>query len=151
MYQSPAPTPSGRRSSTPAARAAPAVVTRSSPSAPRPRRRSHSAATAAGVSANAASRSANSTKSFSVPWPLANSTCSGYGPPHPQRRLRELRGIGRVTDVDPVNAVVAAKPRPLPAHIATSAEVGLLTRAQQRLPGGQATGRLVERRDHLGV
>lgn len=57
---------------------APAVVTRSTPSAPRPRRRSHSAATAAGARSSPACRSGSSTKSFCVPWPLANFTSSGY-------------------------------------------------------------------------
>ncbi len=72
---------------------------RSSPAAPRrrpdPRRRSHSAATAAGVSDSRPSGSGNNTKSFCVPWPLANITCSGYVAPHPQRVARRCRGRRR--------------------------------------------------------
>ena len=45
----------------------PAVVTRSTPSAPSPRRRSHNAATTVGVSVSLASRSGSNTKSFCVP------------------------------------------------------------------------------------
>ena len=74
MYQSSAPTPSGRRSSTPAAVAAAAVVTRNTPSAPKPRRRSHNAATRTGLSVSSAPTSGSSTKSFWVPWPLAKIT-----------------------------------------------------------------------------
>src|ERR1700727_3327824 len=127
MYQSSALTPSGTRSSTPAASAAPAVVTRSTPSAPSPRRRSHTAATTAGVSVSAASKTASTTKSFWVPWPFAKITRSGYVPPSPQRGVGVTGGGG----VEPVDPVVAAKPGPLPSHIATPADA-------RRLPGGGA-------------
>src|SRR5689334_2202103 len=114
MYQSPGATPSGIRSNTPAAWAAAAVVTRSTPSAPRPRRRSQSAATPAGVSVSLPSGSGSSTKSFCVPCPLANFTSSGYVAPDAQR---VLDGVGRRT-VEPGDAVVTTEPRPLTAHIA---------------------------------
>src|SRR5690242_7368905 len=52
---------------------APSRATRSTPSAPRPARRSHSARTRSGVS-SAPGRSGSSTKSFSVPCPLTNLT-----------------------------------------------------------------------------
>src|SRR4029077_5363407 len=120
MYQSPAATPSGSRSNTPAAIAASAFVTRSTPSAPRPRRRSHSAVTAAGVNDSRPSGSGNSTKSFCVPWPLANITGSGYVPPYPQRALDIVGGA----TVEPPDAVIAAEPRPLAADIAAGAEEG---------------------------
>src|ERR1700752_2430611 len=122
MYQSPADTPSGSRSNTPAANAAAAFVTRRTPSAPRPRRRSHSAATAAGVNDSRPSGSGSSTKSFCVPWPLANITYSGYVPPYPQRALDIV--VSRA--VEPRDAVVAAEPRPLAANVAASAEEGRL-------------------------
>src|ERR1700682_4968128 len=114
MYQSPAETPSGSRSNTPAANAASALVTRSTPSAPRPRRRAHSAATAAGVSDSRPSGSGSSTKSFCVPWPLANITGSGYVSPYPQRVL-DIVGAGPVEALD---AVVAAETLPLAADVA---------------------------------
>ena len=84
-----------------------------------PRRRSHSAATAAGVSAAWRRRSGSSTKSFCVPCPLANFTCSGYVPPTPQRCRSTLSGS---RTVEPGDAVVAAEPGPLPAHIAAGAD-----------------------------
>src|SRR3984957_10611380 len=125
MYQSSALTPSGTRSSTPTASAAPAVVTRSTPSAPRPRRRSHNADTTAGVSVNAASRSSSTTKSFWVPCPLAKRiTCSGYVPPRPQCRV----GVTSRGCFQPVDPVMAAKPRPLPSHVAARADERRLAR-----------------------
>src|SRR5579875_960673 len=139
MYQSPGPTPSGSRSSTPAARTAPAVVTRSTPSAPSPRRRSHKAATAAGVSGSSACMSGNSTKSFCVPWPLAKFTSPGYVPPGPYRVVDGAGGR-----VEPVDAVVPAKPRALPSHIAAGGN-------KRGLPGGVAGAARVEVGDHLGV
>ena len=54
-------------------------ITRSTPSAPMPACRSHSARTSAGDSDSTASRSGSTTKSFSVPWPL-NAVQSGHGP-----------------------------------------------------------------------
>src|SRR4051794_3828426 len=113
MYQSPADTPSGSRSSP----ADPAFVTRKTPSAPSPRRRSHSTVTAAGVNDSRPSGSANSTKSFWVPWPLANNTCSGYVPPYPHRAFDVVGG----GSVEPTDAVVAAEPRPLAADVAAGA------------------------------
>src|SRR6185503_407581 len=150
MYQSSAATPSGSRSNTPAASAAPAVVTRSTPSAPSPRRRSHSAATAAGASANSAATSGSSTKSFWVPWPLTNLTppnvtWSGYVPPHPQGRIDVVLHAGRT--VQPSHAVVAAKPRPLPAHIATGPDEGAHPRLVELV--GSPAG--IQRGQHLGV
>src|SRR6202046_678300 len=162
MYQSSARTPSGTRSSTPTASAAPAVVTRSTPSAPRPRRRSHNADTTAGVSVNAASRSSSTTKSFWVPCPLAKRiTCSGYVPPRPQRRVG-VTGRGRIQPVDPV---VAAKPGPLPSHVAARSdecwlaggiavtagvEVGENLRVAQRPRRGDAVAQTAARqRGHL--
>src|SRR5580693_7561641 len=139
MYQSSARTPSGTRSSTPAASAAPAVVTRSTPSAPRPRCRSHNADTTAGVSA--ASRSPSTTKSFWVPCPLAKRiTCSGYVPPRPQRRVG-VTGRGRIQPVDPV---IAAKPRSLPSHVAACAD-------ERRLTGRVAVSARVEVGENLRV
>src|SRR3954470_22430521 len=120
MYQSSAATPSGNRSRP----ATPALVTRSTPSAPSPRRRSHNTATAAGVNDSRPSGSGNSTKSFCVPWPLANSTRSGYVPPYPQRVLDVVGGRA----VEPGDAMVATEPRPLAADIAAGTE-------KRRLPG----------------
>src|ERR1700733_11052819 len=140
MYQSSALTPSGTRSSTPAASAAPAVVIRSTPSAPSPRRRSHNAATTAGVSVSAASKSASTTKSFWVPWPFAKITRSGYVPPSPQRGVGVTGGGG----VEPVDPVVAAKPGPLPSQKAPRAD-------ERRLPGGGAVTSRVEVGENLGV
>src|SRR5262245_61850102 len=140
MYQSPAATPSGSRSNTPAANAASALVTRSTPSAPRPRRRSHSATTTAGVSDNRPSGSGNSTKSFCVPWPLANITCSGYVAPYPPRLL----DIAGCAAVEPRNAVVAAEPRALAADVAAGPEEG-------RLACRRPIAAMVEVLDHLGV
>src|SRR4029079_8152777 len=117
MYQSPGATPSGTRSNTPAANAASALVTRSTPSAPRPRRRSHSAVTAAGVNDNRPSGSGNSTKSFCVPWPLANITCSGYVAPYPQRVFDVVGSV----PVQPNDAVVTAEPRALATDITAGA------------------------------
>src|ERR1700754_2044126 len=133
MYQSPAATPSGSRSNTPEARAASALVTLSTPSAPNPRRRSHSAATAAGVNDSRPSGSGSSTKSFCVPWPLANITSSGYVSPYPQR-VFDVAGRGAV---EPRDAVVAAEPRPLAADVSAGAEEG-------RLPGGRSVAAAVE-------
>src|ERR1700754_4328728 len=140
MYQSPAETPSGSRSNTPAANAAFALITRSTPSAPRPRRRSHSAATAAGVNDSRPSGSGSSTKSFCVPWPLANITFSGYVPPYPQRVV----DVAERGPVEPRNAVVAAEPRPLTADVAASAEEG-------RLAGGRSVAAAVEVVDDLRI
>src|SRR3954470_18385535 len=136
MYQSPGCTPSGIRSRP----AAVAVVTRSTPSAPTPRRRSHSAATTAGVNGNWPSGSGSSTKSFCVPWPLANFTCSGYVPPYPQRVL----DVAGVAAVEPADAVVAAEPRSLAADVAPGAE-------ERGLAGARSVAALVEVGDHLGV
>src|ERR1700741_1653010 len=134
MYQSPAPTPSGRRSSTPAVAAAPAVVIRSTPSAPSPRRRSHTAATRAAVSVSSASRSGNSTKSFWVPWPLAKITRSGYLPPRLQCAVDDAGAVGGgFKGVEPMHAVVPTKPRPLPPHVAPGAHECLLPRLAQLL------------------
>src|SRR5262245_43671196 len=140
MYQSPAVTPSGSRSNTPAAIAASAFVTRSTPSAPRPRRRSHSAATVADVNDNRPSGSGNSTKSFCVPWPLANITRSGYVPPYPQRVLDVVRFLA----LEPGNAVVAAEPRALTTDVAAGAEKG-------RPASTRTVPAAVEVGDHLGV
>src|SRR6516165_7614897 len=148
MYQSFAPTPSGRRSSTRAVRAAPAVVIRSTPSAPNPRRRSHTAATRASVSTSSASRSGSSTKSFWVPCPLAKITRSGYLPPRPQRAVDDAGTIGTPSfRVEPVHPVVPAKPRPLPAHVASGAQVCLLPRITEFV----GTTARVERRQHLRI
>src|SRR6476659_5493000 len=136
MYQSPGSTPSGMRSRP----AAPARVTRSTPSAPRPRRRSQSAVTAAGVTDNRPSGSGNSTKSFSVPWPLANITCSGYVAPYPQRVFDVVGSV----PVQPNDAVVTAEPRALATDIAAGAEEG-------RLAGGRPIAALVEVGEHLGI
>src|ERR1700761_5898906 len=141
MYQSSARTPSGARSNTPAASAAPAVVTRSTPSAPRPRRRSHNADTTAGVSVSAASRSSSTTKSFWVPCPLAKRiTCSGYVPPRLQRRA----GVPGRSRIQPVDAVIAAKPRPLPSHVAARAD-------ERRLPGRVTVSARIEVGENLRV
>src|SRR6185437_5020243 len=144
MYQSSAATPSGSRSSTPAEAAAPAVVTRSTPSAPSPRRRSQSAATRDSVRRSAACGSGSTTKSFWVPWPFANFTCSGYVAPRPRRAVDEAGTIG---GVEPVHPVVTAKPRPLPSHIASGAHEGLLARLAQSIRSAAR----IERRDHLRV
>src|ERR1700704_3583947 len=143
MYQSSALTPSGSRSSTPAVAAAPAGVTRSPPSAPTPRRRSHKAATREGDSATLASMSGSSTKSFWVPWPLAKITRSGYVPPCPQCVLDESARPG----VEPMHPVIPPEPGPLPSHIAAGTDIGLLPRVPQLV--GFRTG--VQCRDHLGV
>src|SRR5712675_2354780 len=140
MYQSPGATPSGSRSNTPDANAASALVTRSTPSAPRPRRRSHSAATAAGVNDCTPSGSGNSTKSFCVPWPLTNITCSGYVPPYPHRVIDVVVGAA----VEPGDPVVAAEPRPLAADIAAGTQ-------ESRLASVHAVPAAVEVGDHLGV
>src|SRR5882724_9457736 len=124
MYQSPPLTPSGRRSSTPLATAFSAIHMRRSPSAPRPRRRSHSAATASGASCSFASTSANSTKSFSVPWPLAKITCSGYVPPGGDRVLDDVG----VSTVEPADPVIPTEPRPLATHVTTGADERRLAR-----------------------
>src|SRR5271165_204281 len=145
MYQSPGRTPSGSRSSTPAATAASAVVTLSTPSAPSPRRRSQSVATAAGVRDISAVRSASSTKSFCVPWPLTKITCSGYVSP---RSHSGLDVGGRcVGAVEPADAVVTAEPRALPPEVPPGAGVRLLPCRGQCF--GSSAG--IERGDHLGV
>src|ERR1700754_2074864 len=141
MYQSSAWTPSGTLSSTPAASAAPAVVTRSTPPAPRPRRRSHNADIAADVSVSAASRSSSTTKSFWVPCPLAKRiTCSGYVPPRPHRRV----GVPGRSRIQPVDAVIAAKPRPLPSHVAPRAD-------ERRLAGRVAVSARIEVGENLRI
>src|SRR5689334_6827148 len=140
MYQSPAATPSGIRSNTPAAAAAAAVVTRSTPSAPSPRRRSQSAATAAGVSDSLPSGSGSSTKSFSVPCPLANFTSSGYVSPYPQRVFDSVGA----RSVEPGDAVVTAKPRPLTADVAARSE-------ERRFARRRSVTAVVEIGDHLCV
>src|ERR1700719_2065972 len=143
MYQSRGLSPSGRRARTPAATAASAVVTRSTPSAPRPRRRSHSAATPAATSDSFALTSTNSTKSFWVPWPWAKITCSGYVAPGPHRGV-DSPGVG---PVEPADAVIPPEPRPLPAHVAPGRDERLLTRAGQcRITVG-----VIQSGDHLGV
>src|SRR5690606_37842702 len=133
-----------------AARAAPAVVTRSTPSAPSPRRRSHRAATPAGVNVNRASGSGSTTKSFSVPCPLANLTASGYVPPGRQGPF-DVVGGGAVQPDDPV---VPAEPGPLPAHVAAGADEGAFPGLGQRLPRRRlrcGTRPGVQRGQHLGV
>src|SRR5271166_6131804 len=152
MYQSFDPTPSGSRSSTPAPTAASAVVIRSTPSAPNPRRRSHNAATRAAVSVSSAPTSGSNTKSFCVPWPLAKITRSGYLPPRVHRAVDNAGavGLGLRARVEPVHPVVPAKPRALPPHITASAHVCLLARFAQ-LVGCSSFGAGVQRREHLGV
>src|ERR1700736_2262980 len=144
MYQSPPCRPSSTPSSAPAATAASAVVTRSTPSAPRPRRRSHSAATTSGARESFASTSSSKTKSFCVPWPFAKITCSGYVPQGPQH------GVDEPTTscaVQPLDTVVAPEPRPLPSHIAPGGDERQLACSQQRwLPIGG-----LERGDRLRV
>src|ERR1700756_3998095 len=142
-------TPSGRRSSTPAATAASAVVIRNTPSAPNPRRRSHNAATRAAVSVSSAPTSGSSTKSFCVPWPLAKITRSGYLPPRVHCAVDNAGAVGpgRRARVEPVHPVIPAKPRALPPHIAAGAHVCLLARVAQLV--GCTAG--VQRRDHLGI
>src|SRR4051794_27024866 len=91
-----------------------ARTTRSTPSAPIPRRRSQSAATSDGVRSSCPSGSARTTKSLPVPWPLVKSSCT---PPssrsHRGGGQGGLREIGRGA-VEPDNACVAPKPLALP-------------------------------------
>src|SRR4051812_78263 len=54
-------------------------TTRSTPSPPTPRRRSHTAATNSGVSSSRPSGSGKITKSLPVPWPLLKRTNKAYG------------------------------------------------------------------------
>src|ERR1700737_4603175 len=140
MYQSPDATPSGSRSNTPEVNASLALVTRSTPSAPSPRRRSHSAATAAGVNDSRPSGSGNSAKSFCVPWPLTNITCSGYVPPYPHRVL-DVVGGAAVETGDPM---VAPEPRPLAADIAAGTQ-------ESRVASVHAVPAAIEVGDDLGV
>src|ERR1700754_624115 len=88
-------------------------TTRSTPSAPRPRRRSQSAATLAGVRSRVASGSGRTTKSFSVPWPLLNCTSRAYlGRQYRHGAAEEAGGGG----VEPVDAGIATEPGALAAH-----------------------------------
>src|SRR6201998_2221339 len=152
MNQSVDLTPAGRRSSTPAATAASAVVIRNTPSAPNPRRRSHNAITRAVVSVSSAPTSGSSTKSFCVPWPLAKITRSGYLPPRVHRVVDNADAVvlGRRARVEPAHPVVPANPRALPPHITASAHVRLLTRVAQWV-GRPSFGAGIQRREHLGV
>src|SRR5699024_6412974 len=90
-------------------------TTRSTPSAPRPRLRSQSAATRRSPSSRRASASGSTTKSFCVPCPLRNSI-----PPIPTSLLPQRRQylIGKVdrSRVEPLDPGVPAKPLPLFAH-----------------------------------
>src|ERR1700754_1347549 len=91
-------------------------TTRSTPSAPSPRRRSQSAATLVGVRSRVASGSGSTMKSFSVPWPLLNCTSRAY--------LGCQRGHGAVEEaggggVEPVDAGVATGPGALAANEAS--------------------------------
>src|SRR5690348_12038772 len=86
-------------------------TTRSTPSAPMPRRRSHRAATRAGVSGRVPSGSGRMTKSLPVPWPFAKRMTSIL-PHRGQGRRRDVRRRA----VEPPDPLVAAKPGPLPAH-----------------------------------
>src|ERR1700677_597513 len=152
MYQSSVLTPSGRRSRTPAVTAAPAMVTLSTPSAPNPWRRSHNAATRAALSVNSASMSGSSTKSFSVPWPLAKITRSGYLPPCLQCGVDNagpVRWVG-CAHIEPVHPVVPAKPRPLPSHVAAGTQERLPPRGTQGFRASFEAG-FAECLDHLGV
>src|SRR5271168_1315061 len=174
MYQSSALTASGRRSRTPAVMAAPAVVILSTPSAPNPWRRSHNAATRAALSVSSASTSGSSTKSFSVPWPLAKIICatpsirletipaassssaritrSGYLPPCLQCGVDDAgpaRWVG-CAHIEPVHPVVPAKPRPLPSHVAAGTQERLLPRGTQGFRVTFEAG-FAECLEHLGV
>src|SRR5690349_11342740 len=153
MYQSSAPTPSGTRSSTPADSAAAAVVTRSTPSAPSPRRRSQSAATRDSVRLSSACGSGSTTKSFWVPWPFAKFTCSGYVAPRPLGGVdeRRTRRRGRRADVEPLHAMIPAKPGPLAPDVAAGAEEGLLARLPELIGAGARRTALIQRRHDLGV
>src|SRR5689334_21264675 len=83
-------------------------TTRSTPSAPRPARRSHRRCTSSGVSSREPSGSGSSTKSFSVPCPFRKRTLSPYG----GEGLGEQVGLG----VEPGDAGVAAEPGALALH-----------------------------------
>src|SRR5437763_8177552 len=89
-------------------------TTRSTPSAPRPRLRSHSARTRLPVRSSTPSGSGSTTKSFSVPCPLTNST------PATRTRLRVEMRAHRAEEVfppgvEPGDTGVPAEPGPLPA------------------------------------
>src|SRR5882757_1703260 len=88
-------------------------TTRSTPSAPRPRRRSHSAWTRLSVRSSVPSGSGSSTKSFSVPCPLTNSI--------PTRSEYRADGLGQVgaSAVEPGDALITPEPGPLPPNEAT--------------------------------
>src|ERR1700760_1902055 len=126
-------------------------ATRSTPSAPRPRRRWQRARTAGGPSRP--SGSGSSTKSFSVPWPSTNSMA--ITPPAPSLRTR--RGLTRQGDdvvdergrrrVEPPHPRVPAEPGALPAHEAAGRDddpaTGLGERIRVRL------GAVLGAREHL--
>ena len=103
------PREAGRRHPPPAA--APAVVTRSTPSAPRPRRRSHSAATAAGVSVEPAVRVGQQHEIVLRAVALGELHLLRIRARHTRSVSLDVVGRG---SVEPGDAVVAAEPRPLP-------------------------------------
>src|SRR5699024_3056771 len=91
-------------------------TTRSRPSAPSPRCRSHRYCTASGDGSVIPCRSSSSTKSLPVPCPFANdqlclgSVSHGGSPPGPQDALAERVDQVGVACVQPVDAVVPAVP-----------------------------------------
>src|SRR5665647_2542872 len=103
-------------------------TTRMRPSAPIPARRSVRRRTSSAVTSREPSRSATSTKSFSVPWPLVkcSTPVSVISPivahPTAPRRVRPHRGydvqrpVGhlRVVIPEPVDARIRSEPRLLP-------------------------------------
>src|SRR6185369_14142731 len=86
-------------------------TTRRTPSAPMPRRRSHSAATNAGVSGSTPSGSGRMTKSLPVPCPFAKRMRSILPHRRPRRRLEV-----RASPIEPADPSVPAKPGALPPH-----------------------------------
>ncbi len=143
-------------------------TTRSTPSAPMPRRRSQSAATRPGVSSSAPSGSGRMTKSLPVPWPLMN--CTPDHPevspavtdprrafancvthpclPEPPRTRPNYRQRGREQirsgGVQPGDPGITAEPGPLPADEPPGGPYGL----GPRLRFGEFT---VEQPQHLLV
>src|SRR5665647_914143 len=103
-------------------------TTRMRPSAPIPARRSVRRRTSSAVTSREPSRSATSTKSFSVPWPLVKCSTPGsvispiVAHPTAPRRVRPHRGydvqrpVGhlRVVIPEPVDARIRSEPRLLP-------------------------------------
>src|SRR5438067_6729259 len=120
-----------------------ARTTRSTPSAPRPRRRSHSAATLAPVSSRRPAGSGSSTKSFCVPCPLRNSI-----PPIGTRLLGHSveDACGQVVEspVEPLDPAIAPEPGPLPPDEPSRRLCG-------RRRGGLEVAFAVQLRDHLLV